>query len=155
LMQKGKDVGTPRAQLIIRFCILFGICFACGCESKKKDRPEVYPVRGSLFIAGKPAVDARVMLFATANGLLPNVYCPHGIVAADSTFHLTTFMTNDGAPAGDYAVTVVWPGPRVKGQAEDEEGPDRLQGRYADFRRPPATVHITPDTRVLDPIRLK
>ena len=52
-------------------------------------------------------------------------------VQSDGSFHLTTFATRDGAPVGDFALTVTWPGPRVKGQGEDEPGPDRLQQRYA------------------------
>ena len=52
----------------------------------------------------------------------PSQVRPHATVEADGSYHLTTFVTRDGAPVGDFAVTVIWPGPRVKGQGEDEPG---------------------------------
>src|SRR5262249_46886055 len=36
---------------------------------------------------------------------------PVGRVGADGRFRLSTYLTGDGAPAGDYTVLVVWPGP--------------------------------------------
>ena len=56
----------------------------------------------------------------------------------DGFFSLKTYVLHDGAPAGDYMVTVEWPGddPGVPVDRDDPEyvpfGPDRLKGRYAD-----------------------
>ena len=80
---------------------------------------------------------------------------PHATVQSDGSFRLTTFTTRDGAPVGDFALTVTWPGPRVKGQAEDEPGPDRLGRAFADARKPAASVRIDPDTKELEKIDLK
>ena len=80
---------------------------------------------------------------------------PHATVQSDGSYHLTTFATRDGAPVGDFALTVTWPGPRVKGQGDDEPGPDRLQQRYADPKKPAASVHIAAETTELATIDLK
>jgi hypothetical protein len=80
---------------------------------------------------------------------------PHATVQSDGSFHLTTFATRDGAPVGDFALTVTWPGPRIKGQGDDEPGPDRLQQRYADPKKPAASIHIGTETTDLTTIDLK
>ena len=77
------------------------------------------------------------------------------MVEADGSYHLTTFVTRDGAPVGDFAVTVIWPGPPAKGQVDDEPGPDRLLQRYARSKKPAASVHIGPETTELATIDLK
>jgi hypothetical protein len=68
-------------------------------------------------------------------------------VGPDGAFQLTTFNTNDGAPAGAYALTVTWASPPRPGY--EDEGPDRFGKRYADPRRPVRVVHITPGNNVL------
>ena len=126
----------------------------CGCGGNQGDRPVVHPVSGKLLIDGKPAVGAQIALRAIDNPEL-NKFYPHAVVEPDGSFRLTTFTANDGAPLGEFAVTVNWPGPRVKGQSEEEDGPDRLGLRYADVKRPAAKVVIDVQTTELATIDLK
>jgi hypothetical protein len=129
-----------------------GLCLAfCGCGSKPSGQPDVYPVCGTLIVAGRPAVNAVVTLIPE-NTSSSFHYQPHAIVDKDGSFRLSTFVTHDGAPAGKYVVTVVWPGPPIN---EDQDGPDQLRGRYSDPKRPAARVQITSETRQLEPILLK
>ena len=77
--------------------------------------------------------------------------CPHAVVQGDGSFRLTTYRTNDGAggnvrPYGDVARSAA---------AWREEGPDRLQGRYSDRRRPVSQVQIVAGENDLGTIRLK
>ena len=140
---------------MLRTMFAFGLCLMLsGCESKPGYRPAVHPVSGTLRVAGEPAVNGEVVLYPVGGKEQP-VVRPHGTVQSDGSFHLTTFATRDGAPVGDFALTVTWPGPRVKGQAEDEPGPDRLDHRYADPKRPAASIHIGPETKELATIDLK
>ena len=136
---------------------IFIVCLCsvlCGCGTRHGLRPAVHPVSGRLLVAGKPAVDAQVTLY-TVGGRSQYAERPRATVESDGSYHLTTFVTRDGAPAGDFAVGVTWPGPRRKGQAEDEQGPDRLLQRYADAKKPAASVHIGPETTELPTIDLK
>jgi hypothetical protein len=132
-----------------------GLCLVVsGCGAEHGDRPPVHPVGGKLLVAGAPAAKAEVVLYPV-NGQGLSMVRPHATVEADGSYHLTTFATRDGAPAGNFAVTVVWPGPRVENQAEDEPGPDRLGRRYADPKNPAVSVHIGSDTTELATIDLK
>ena len=85
---------------------------------QRGDRKPVFPVNGSVFYQGRPAEGARV---AFHPGRDPNAHGlrPQAVVAADGSFRLTTFINHDGAPAGDYYVTVYWPAPGP----EDETRP--------------------------------
>jgi hypothetical protein len=40
----------------------------------------------------------------------PQAPRPFGTAGADGSFGLTTSRPGDGAPAGEYRVTVIWPG---------------------------------------------
>src|SRR6516225_10019194 len=77
---------------------------ACG---KQAGHVRVMPVHGRVFWRGKPLANALVILHpqntAELAGLRP-------LAHADQTgsFELTTYDEGDGAPAGDYAVTIEW-----------------------------------------------
>jgi hypothetical protein len=68
-----------------------------------------------------------------ACGPLPSFYQAIG----DRFLHLqcdatvNTYTAGDGAPAGDYAVTVLWPQGESHTGGDSDSGPDRLGGRYA------------------------
>ena len=122
-----------------------------GCSKPESNHPKVYPVQGEVFFKGKPASNA-VIQFHAANDSPKESLCPHAIVQPDGSFKLTTFATNDGAPAGTYAVTLTWPSPPKPGH--DEEGPDRFQNRYADLHKPLRQVQIQAGENKLDRINL-
>jgi len=48
---------------------------------------------------------------------------PRAEVEPNGSFALSTYGDKDGAPVGDYHVTVTWPG---------KETEDQLQGRYSE-----------------------
>ena len=139
-----------------RTVLCLALCLTLfGCEKKHTDRPAVHPVSGKLLVAGKPAANAEVVLYPVGDVEKKSLLRPHAVVEADGSYHLTTFTTRDGAPVGDFALTVVWPGPSPKGQVDDEPGPDRLKKRYADPKKPAADAHIAAETANLATIDLK
>jgi hypothetical protein len=123
-----------------------------GCWGPRDDRPVTFPVSGRVLLDGKPAAGARVLLTAQGDASLVKL-CPHAEVANDGSFRLTTFRTGDGAPAGQYALTLNWPLPARPGK--EDEGPDRFKGKYADPRRPIRQVQIKAGDNLLEPIHLK
>ena len=128
----------------------------CGCGSKGGERPPAFPVSGRVFDSqGKPAEKA-VVVFHRVGGAAGDPK-PSGRVSADGTFRLSTYAENDGAPAGEYAVAIVWPGPPPKELKSDpgEEGPDRLGGRYGDANKPAWKVTVRDGVNELDPFKLK
>ena len=121
-----------------------------GCFYGHGSRLPTYPASGSVFVGGKPAAGAIVQLSGRDDPKLAGL-CPHAIVGADGSFRLTTYRTEDGTPAGTYAVTLRWPSPAPP---DRDEGPDRFAGRYADPDRPLCQVEITPGNNLLHRIEL-
>src|SRR3954454_14523350 len=73
-----------------------------GCAGKKTS-PQ--PVSGQVLVDGKPAPRAQVTFHPTDD---KNPARPTGQVDEQGRFTLTTERSGDGAPSGEYRVTVVW-----------------------------------------------
>jgi hypothetical protein len=99
--------------------LLFLVVLATACASCSSDRVKVYPVTGKVFYQGQPAQGA-VVVFHPAGNTDPNALHPQGTVAADGSFRLTTYKEHDGAPPGQYDVTVIWTRPTQPGGRDDE-----------------------------------
>jgi hypothetical protein len=92
------------------------------------NRKPVHPVRGKVYFEGTPTPKALVTFFLVTGEQKRLVRAADGIVEPDGSFTLSTYTANDGAPAGEYAVTIFW------GEGGDEEGPsgpNRLPERYS------------------------
>ncbi len=81
----------------------------------------------------------------------PTAIKPIGEVRQDGSFSLTTYKTDDGAPEGEYAVTVIWlekpSGPRLgenRGLVKD-----RLDGRYSDPTSPKLKATVSEQSRTI------
>jgi hypothetical protein len=105
------------------------VIFTAGCG--KSEHGSLNPVTGEVFVNGQPAVNATVIFYPKQQDGEPPVKAyPGAVVGDDGSFKLTTWSKNDGAPEGEYVVTVVWSDTaRVDGETID--GPDKLRGRYA------------------------
>jgi hypothetical protein len=122
---------------------------SCG---KADGRKPTFPVTGKVLLPdGKPAEHASVVLHPVGEDG-QDVPKPRGKVAADGSFSLTTYDAADGAPAGEYRVTVeLW---RTTGRGD--EGPtNRLKPRYANPESSGLTATINPGPTELKPIALK
>src|SRR5262249_26197607 len=78
--------------------------FTGGCSPKAS---KVHPVQGRIVVAGKPAARALVT-FHPENPAREKAIHPSAEVDADGSFRLTSFRSGDGAPEGQYRVSVVW-----------------------------------------------
>ncbi|MFO0809262.1 MAG: hypothetical protein U0746_11600 [Gemmataceae bacterium] len=115
----------------------------------------VYPVRGKVLFDGKPTERALVILHPVGDGG-PAASRPRGQVGPDGTFALTTFGTNDGAPAGEYLVTVEWwLSPGRAGGGDDRPPVNRLPGKYAKPESSGLKVRIAAGPNELQPFELK
>jgi len=114
---------------------LFTLASGCGLRPKR-----VYAAHGKVVDARqKPAAGATVILhpLGAADPAVPK---PTGTVNEAGEFVLTTYKEGDGAPEGEYAVTVIWLTCRVL--TFDPEETDRLKGRYDHPDRSPLP-HVT------------
>jgi hypothetical protein len=125
-MSGGKTIPDPRSLVFFGLTLAMALLPACS----RNQRKPVFPVRGQVFFQGKPAKELFVY-FRPADKNDPDPIIAFGQVDDKGRFTLSTYVANDGAPAGDYVVTFEWPlqgGPTK----EDFQGPDRLGGRYKD-----------------------
>ena len=129
----------------------FAMVWLSGCG---KSRPATYPVSGRITIGGKSPTGAWIVFHRSDTPDL-RAMKPFGKVGEDGRFAMQTFVPDDGAPVGNYAVTVVWPAPAPKGDPDAIEGPDRLQGRYSDPKNPASQVTVRPENTVLEDITLR
>src|SRR5262249_55309715 len=131
-----------------RAYILVALAFIAGCGSGKSTP---YSVSGSVWVGGKAAGGAVVRLHPV-EGEGPEGMRSLGYVQADGSFQLTTYTENDGAPAGRYKLTVEWR-PKKKSTMEPD-GPDKLQGKYADPKTSKFEVTVNKGGTTLDPIKI-
>ncbi len=75
-----------------------------GC-SKKEARKPVFVVTGKVTYNSSPIENATIV-FHPVGEEGPNVVKSRGKTDAQGNFKLTTYNTDDGAPAGEYRVTV-------------------------------------------------
>src|SRR5436309_1217983 len=77
----------------------------CACGRDHPPGPRPYPVKGWVRVNGEPARGAEVSFrfLGDAQGVAVN---PTGRCGDDGDFDLTTYAAHDGAPAGDYQVSI-------------------------------------------------
>lgn len=97
--------------------------------------PARHPVEGKVVYRGKAAQGFRVT-FHPLGDIGEVKFAPSAITAEDGTFRLRSYEPDDGAPAGDYAVTLEWPDHLNKAEDLDPKPEvDRLRGAYSDPQR--------------------
>lgn len=138
------------------FCVA---ALLAGCGKSEPGEKPVFPVSGSVFVDGKPAKGAVVMFhpLPITQGRF-DIVRSRGTVGDDGTFKLSTYKNDDGAPEGEYAVTVYWPGKR-QGKAADEDGadlpPDQLGLRFNDPAKTTLKAQVKALETKLEPFRIR
>lgn len=138
-----------RAALALSLLAMSG----CGTGSPQFESRSTFPVEGMVRIGGAPAEGVQVFLHPRDKSQQGK---PRGVTDAQGRFCLRTYHEGDGAPAGEYTVTLYWPAvPGPNASTEEQLPPDRLQKRFMAQRTSPlrATVGAGPTT--LPPIEIK
>jgi 5-hydroxyisourate hydrolase-like protein (transthyretin family) len=117
-----------------------------GCGSGSSRLP-TYPVHGEISCGGKPAVGVGVYLLRADGKTVPEMPMnPRAVTGPDGRFAFTTYDKDDGAPEGEYVVTLHWAAPKR------ESTEDRLRGM---FEKNKITASVKPSNdNVLPPIKL-
>ncbi len=107
---------------------LLMLVLVSGCSQQSAAPPvPVHPVTGQVTFNGKPAVGAAVVFHAkAADGQFP---APRAYTDSQGNYALSTFNGQDGAPAGEYAVTVELRAPVLK-DGELVAGPNVIPQPY-------------------------
>src|SRR5712692_1194590 len=109
-LAKGNSMPNPRRPLILLTVALLA-CWPVACSSSSG--PNLYQVRGKVLHKGTPAVGAVVFFHRKDRTNLAEPV-PYGEVDSEGRFSLTTRKKDDGAPAGEYLVTIFWPDANAK-----------------------------------------
>lgn len=125
----------------------------CGGDGKLS----VYPVSGTVLLNGKPLEGASVCFYPKDEAVVAaKTPLPQGTTDASGKFQLKTYEENDGAPAGEYGVSIVRM--EVVTDSDDPEQiveRDRLKGKYADVDQAGLTATVQEDATEVPAFDLK
>ena len=74
---------------------------------------------------------------------------------ANGEYRLDSYGFEDGAPAGEFKVAVVWPEPPPPNFDGIYEAKDRLRGRYASPQKSNLTARVEPGGGEIPPFELQ
>jgi hypothetical protein len=124
---------------------------ACGRGSRKA----VYPVHGYVFDTNNKPASGALVVFHPLEDDASDHDKPRAFVAEDGSFALSTYEKDDGAPEGEYAVTIEWRPKSANPFGGNKQKPDQLKGRYSDANKPKLRFKIERKRdNVLEPIQL-
>jgi len=124
------------------------LLLVCGCGGSKI---KTAPVTGQVFLGDKPAANATVTFHPV--GGAANAVRPTGHVDGDGTFHLTTYAADDGAPVGDYRVTIVLFN-NIDTPGQPRKVVNELPQRYSKPETSDLTATVSPRGTQLEPFKL-
>jgi hypothetical protein len=93
------------------------------------NRKPTHPVQGKVLMDGAAIAGAKIAFYLTDEEKKRMTYTGDALTQADGAFTISSYEANDGAPIGDYAVTVVLREPPF--DAAGNPGPNRLPAKYA------------------------
>lgn len=137
--------------------LLASVAFAAGCGGET--RVDVYPTSGQVLHRGQPLANALVVLHdARPVAEQQGRPIPRATTDKEGKFQISSYGGADGAPVGEYKVTVFTQGGELE-EGEDPEGakqePDLLRGRYSNPDTSGLTATIKPGENVLPPFELQ
>ncbi len=123
-----------------------------GCGEANPQLP-VYPVNGKVILKGKPLANALVA-FHPVDQSDPRATTCRATTGPDGTFTISTYAANDGAPAGEYKVTVECY--QLKGSGTSlEPGPNILPAKYSQPSTTDLSVRVAENSNNPHTIELK
>ena len=122
-----------------------------GCGEAKPERVAVHPAKGLITFKGQAIPGALVGLHP--KNKIENVPTPRANVGRDGTFTVSTFDGGDGAPEGEYVLTVQWYKP-VKNGADVVAGPNVIPRKYSSPATSDRIIKIAAGENSLEPIKL-
>jgi len=140
-----------RPQWFVVATTLLALTVLAGCGQAAPERLNVYPVQGKLEVNGKPAAGAVVILHPKGDAAKPGARAE---VQSDGSFSAGTYAASDGAPEGDYILTVEWFKPVLK-RDEYVMGPNLVPDKYSKPESSQLEIHVAAQPNQLAPIKLK
>lgn len=118
--------------------VLLLFLFLTGCSSSGGSAT-CYPLKGTVLYQKQPLEEAQITLHPVSGTITP---LPTAITNKDGSFVVTTWSADDGAPEGDYTVTVTWKQLVLQGEEKTRSGKNLLPAIYSDPKRTPLKCKI-------------
>jgi len=118
------------SRLILSTALCACLLAAASCKKKDDGRLPVYPVKGQILVDGNPVKGVLIYFWPAKIEKNLHAYCPNGQTDDNGHFKLSTYDADDGAPAGEYTITIEWP--VGYNQLTNQWHGDHLQGKYSD-----------------------
>ncbi len=133
--------------LLVPMCFFFMLCLGgCGPTSEKLSE-----VSGKVFVGGKPAEGAVVILVPASAIDDPNAPRPRGVVDSAGDFTLATYNVGNGARPGDYVVVISW----FDANAREQTNPkNKISDQFADPKKTPLRATVKEEPTVLEPFKV-
>jgi hypothetical protein len=148
-----RDKRFERAGWLAAMLGFFSFCGLTGCTDES--RVPVYPVSGQIKVQGEVPEGAFLVFHPKSEPAEKlEVPKPAAKVKSDGSFQLTTYAQGDGAPAGNYSVTIEWY-PLVKSDGEVKAGPNVIPSEYAKPESTPWTATVEKAPTEIKPVELK
>jgi hypothetical protein len=119
--------------------VMLGVTVLAGCSKHgpppiKGTKLAVFPVKGKLMMDGKPMVAAAIIFNPVTQFPKGSAQVqPRATADENGDFTVWTYANDDGAPAGDYKITISWKGAEAVGLTDggrgeiDEKVPEAFQ----------------------------
>jgi len=135
-----------------RFACALALLVLVGCSQPESlPGPQPYPVSGKVVYRGQPAAGFRVAFHPLSEWGGPR-FAPSGITDENGEFQLHSYAEDDGAPAGDYAVTFSWPQEVSSGDPDDAPRlVDRLKGALNNVQTSRFKVTVESGDNTIEP----
>jgi hypothetical protein len=124
----------------------------CGGQNDAAGKVDVFPVSGKVVLPdGKPLQSGRIV-FVSKDGMSSST----GKIGEDGTFTLTTGVSGEGAPAGEYKIRLEPDETKLKAVPKGSRPGAALPfpGKYTDESTSELTATITSGTNQLAPFKL-
>ncbi len=144
---------SPFRRISTAALLLVGTAGLIGCSAKHPDRLSVFPVQGQVTVNGQPLANAFVVLHPKG-GSDPRLLAARGQTDQNGNFKVTTYEAGDGAPVGEYAVTVEYH-PLINLGGSYEPGPNVLPPKLASPSTTDVTVRVAASPNTLPPIDVR
>jgi hypothetical protein len=146
-------------QLVTAAVIIVGLWIGVPVASawrhvEEKPPLDAFPIELDVFYDDKPAAGAQVVLhprkFHNLEVFVPR---PSGMVDHKGRARIKTFQPDDGAPEGEYTLTITWNKMVVQGE-DAVQGQNLLDHKFSSPASSPFRVNVKPGKNVVPPLRL-
>ena len=131
-----------------------------GCGNSRDLLP-LNPVTGQVRSDGGPLEGATVVFYPVGGSEMLQDLRPRGTTNVDGQFQLQTYLPGDGAPVGEFKVTIEWRGKPVPEDSTDERHdannlrPNLLLETFAAPASTPINATISNGENALEPFQVK